>query len=185
MGRPLWREDGTVVYNCCWPSPAQLFSGSSPEGIMTIFYCLRLETPPTWRARSPYLYPPGTGFPFHRLVQFAGLRWRYSNPPPRGYNCLKNQSQSYCTTGSLPPISSSWRQTPETHDQRFFQLNPCGHSPYVTSSLTRRLGLIDNWHSLTVLFITSGHEPHRKHRYSIAIFNCCRVNVLVCEAVSQ
>jgi hypothetical protein len=27
----------------------------------------------------------------------------------------------------------------ETHDQRlFFQLNPCGHSPYVTSSLTRR-----------------------------------------------
>jgi hypothetical protein len=26
----------------------------------------------------------------------------------------------------------------ETHDQSFFfQLNPCGHSPYVTSSLTR------------------------------------------------
>jgi hypothetical protein len=24
-------------------------------------YCLRFETPPTWRARSPYLYPPGTG----------------------------------------------------------------------------------------------------------------------------
>jgi hypothetical protein len=22
-----------------------------------------LETPPTWRARSPYLYPPGTGWP--------------------------------------------------------------------------------------------------------------------------
>jgi hypothetical protein len=27
-------------------------------------YCLRFETPPpTWRARSPYLYPPGTGWP--------------------------------------------------------------------------------------------------------------------------
>jgi hypothetical protein len=25
---------------------------------MTTFYCLRFETPPTWRARSPYLYPP-------------------------------------------------------------------------------------------------------------------------------
>jgi hypothetical protein len=24
---------------------------------------LRFETPPTWRARSPYLYPPGTGWP--------------------------------------------------------------------------------------------------------------------------
>jgi hypothetical protein len=30
---------------------------------MTIFYCLRLETPPTWGARSLYLYPPGTGWP--------------------------------------------------------------------------------------------------------------------------
>jgi hypothetical protein len=26
---------------------------------------------------------PGTGFPFHRL-RLAGLRWRYSNPPPHG-----------------------------------------------------------------------------------------------------
>jgi hypothetical protein len=30
---------------------------------MTIFYCLRFETPLTGRARSPYLYPPGTGWP--------------------------------------------------------------------------------------------------------------------------
>jgi hypothetical protein len=28
--------------------------------------------------------PPGTGFPFRRLLRLAGLRWRYSNPPPRG-----------------------------------------------------------------------------------------------------
>jgi hypothetical protein len=27
------------------------------------FYCVRFDTPPTWRARSPYLYPPGTGWP--------------------------------------------------------------------------------------------------------------------------
>jgi hypothetical protein len=53
-------EDGAVVYNCCWPSP-----GPSPAGLMTTFYCLRFETPPTWRARSPYLYPPGTGLPNH------------------------------------------------------------------------------------------------------------------------
>jgi hypothetical protein len=30
---------------------------------MTVFYCLRFETPPTWKAKSPYLYPPGTGWP--------------------------------------------------------------------------------------------------------------------------
>jgi hypothetical protein len=30
---------------------------------MTTFYCLRFETVPTWRARSPYLYHPGRGWP--------------------------------------------------------------------------------------------------------------------------
>jgi hypothetical protein len=27
---------------------------------------------------------PGIGFPFRRLLRLAGLRWRYSNPPPNG-----------------------------------------------------------------------------------------------------
>jgi hypothetical protein len=30
---------------------------------MTIFYCLRFETPPTWRAGLLYLYPPGARWP--------------------------------------------------------------------------------------------------------------------------
>jgi hypothetical protein len=61
VGRLLCREDGSVVYNCCWSSPAQSFSVPSSMELMTIFYGLRFETPPTWRARSLYLYPPGTG----------------------------------------------------------------------------------------------------------------------------
>jgi hypothetical protein len=53
-----------------------------------LFYYIRFETPPTWRARSLYLHPPGAGwpsytpgteFPFRRL-----LRWRYWNQPPPG-----------------------------------------------------------------------------------------------------
>jgi hypothetical protein len=44
MGRSIWREDGNVIYNCCWSSPAQSFSGPSPVGLETIFYCLRFET---------------------------------------------------------------------------------------------------------------------------------------------
>jgi hypothetical protein len=44
VGRSLWREDGSVVYNCCWPSPAQSFSGQSLVGLATLFYCLRVET---------------------------------------------------------------------------------------------------------------------------------------------
>jgi hypothetical protein len=63
MWHHLWREDVSVVYNCYWSSPAQSFSGPTPSGLMTTFYCLRCETPPTWRARFPYLYPLGTGWP--------------------------------------------------------------------------------------------------------------------------
>jgi hypothetical protein len=46
MWSPLfrWREDGSVVYRCCWASPAQSFSGTSPMGFQTRFYCLRFET---------------------------------------------------------------------------------------------------------------------------------------------
>jgi hypothetical protein len=63
--RSLWREDGSVVYNCCWSSPAQSSSGPSPVGIATIFYCLRFETSPcspirTRRATVEVFYPAST-----------------------------------------------------------------------------------------------------------------------------
>jgi hypothetical protein len=44
MGCSLWWQDRSVVYSCCWPSPAQSFLGPSPVGLTTIFYCLRFET---------------------------------------------------------------------------------------------------------------------------------------------
>jgi hypothetical protein len=44
FGRPLWHEDGSVVYNCYCHSPAQSFSGPSPVGLVDIFYCLTFET---------------------------------------------------------------------------------------------------------------------------------------------
>jgi hypothetical protein len=59
--RPLWLEDGFVIYNWCWYSPAQSFSGLSPMALMATFYYFSFKTPSTWSARSPYLYPPGTG----------------------------------------------------------------------------------------------------------------------------
>jgi hypothetical protein len=72
MGCPLRREDGSVFYNyCCLRQ--QSFSGPSPAGLMTTFYCLRFETPPTWRTRSLYLYPPGIGWP-----GYTPRHWVYS-----------------------------------------------------------------------------------------------------------
>jgi hypothetical protein len=44
VGRPLWREDGSVFCICCWPLLAQSVSGPSLLVLATIFYCLRYET---------------------------------------------------------------------------------------------------------------------------------------------
>jgi hypothetical protein len=60
---------------------------------MTTFYCLRSDTPPTWRADHRFYIPqeqgdkvitPGTGFHIHHLLRLAGLMWRYSTPRPYG-----------------------------------------------------------------------------------------------------
>jgi hypothetical protein len=43
---------------------------------------------------------PGIRFLYRRLLRLAGLRWRYSNPPPLGVSTdlSQSQSQSYVTT---------------------------------------------------------------------------------------
>jgi hypothetical protein len=58
VGRPLRQEEGSVFCICGWSLPAQSFSGPSPLGFATIFYCLRFQTP------------------FRRLLRLAGSRWR-------------------------------------------------------------------------------------------------------------
>jgi hypothetical protein len=53
----------------------------------------------------------------------------------------QSQRHSYFTTGGLQPISSSWCQaTWDSWPETFLQLNPCGQSPYVTSS-DKKMGL--------------------------------------------
>jgi hypothetical protein len=96
-------------------------------------------TPSTWRARSPYLYLPGIGW----TQLYSQALWSIFVPSyeSQGYGGgirTQSQSQSYFTTGGLPPISSSWRQAPWDTRPEFFQLNSCGNSPYAASSLTRR-----------------------------------------------
>jgi hypothetical protein len=49
----------------------------------------------------------------------------------------QSQSQSYFTTGGLPPIISFREQAPWDSRPVIFLLNTCGYSPYATSSLTR------------------------------------------------
>jgi hypothetical protein len=66
---------------------------------MTIIYCLRFETPPTWRARSPYLYPPtnrvaklyaqALGFLF---VVFGWILYLYNFGTDKIENAISNNS---------------------------------------------------------------------------------------------
>jgi hypothetical protein len=77
VGRSLWREEGSVVYDCCWTSPAQSFLGPSPAGLITTFYCPSFEDSTTWSARSLYLYPPGAGWPSYNPRQWVP----FSSPP--------------------------------------------------------------------------------------------------------
>jgi hypothetical protein len=54
---------------------------------------------------------PGTGFPFRRLLRLAGLRWRYSTPPPHGTQLaklpLRFSLYSLGTDGKVNAVSHS------------------------------------------------------------------------------
>jgi hypothetical protein len=60
-----------LLYNCFWALPEQLLLFRSPTELTTIFYCLISDSPPTLRAKFPYLYPPGT--PGHWVSFSAAL----------------------------------------------------------------------------------------------------------------
>jgi hypothetical protein len=91
-----------------WSRDLQLLlalSGPSPMGLLTTFHCLRFET---WQCEGPgpciYIpqaqdgpvIHPGTWFPFHHLLQFAGLwsRWLLTRSQIRSYITPDGQSVS-------------------------------------------------------------------------------------------
>jgi hypothetical protein len=81
--------------------------------------------------------PPGTGFPFRRLIRLAGLQWRYSNPPPHGLDFWQSESESESellhdwrfTANNFVFVTSSLRPT-----AIIFLTEHCFHSPYVILS---------------------------------------------------
>jgi hypothetical protein len=97
MGRPLRRGDGFAV---C--SAITQWSDSRIIGNHTLLSLLRLYPnlegkapvfiPP--RNRVAQLYPWALGSHLRRLLRLAGLRWRYSNPPPRFVSSLFNSRRA-------------------------------------------------------------------------------------------
>jgi hypothetical protein len=98
-------EDGSVVYNWCWPRQR---SHSRIRGLRDSWPYFTVSDSrhpqPGWQ--GPHIYvpqeqggpvtPPGTGFPFRHLLRLTGLRRRYSNPLPRGVTCFIVRFSFYC-----------------------------------------------------------------------------------------
>jgi hypothetical protein len=82
---------------------------------------------------------PDDGFQQYRLPRTPLPVSDYLAPNP--WIQLALSSQSYFTTGGLPPISSSWRHAlwNSRHSNLIFQLNAWGYIPNVASSMTREL----------------------------------------------
>jgi hypothetical protein len=64
VGCSLWQEDGSVVYNSCWPRQ------HSHSQVRVLW--------DSW----PFLLSQIRDYPFRCLLRLAGLRWRYSTPLP-------------------------------------------------------------------------------------------------------
>jgi hypothetical protein len=124
------------------------------------------------RTRDHILLSQIWDVPFRLLLRLAGSQCRYSTPPPHGtYD--SSQSQSHFTTGGLPPINSSWsRASWDPRPKIFFQLNSCGNSSYVTSSLTRRCVCLV-WICLASRQVYISHIKH-----VIEYFSFCTTQVL-------
>jgi hypothetical protein len=71
LGRPLWREDGSAICSLITQQSESLRTRNH-----TLLSHLRL--PPTWRARFPYLYPLGTGWPSYTPEYWATILPHYS-----------------------------------------------------------------------------------------------------------
>jgi hypothetical protein len=70
-----------LLYNCFWALPEQSLLGRSPATPQPGVPGSRIYIP---QEQGGPVIPPGTGFPFCRLLRLAGQRWRYSNPSPYG-----------------------------------------------------------------------------------------------------
>jgi hypothetical protein len=80
----LWREDGSAICSAItqWSESRRIRNHtllshlwpSQPGGPGSLIYIPQEQDGP--------VTPPSFGFPLRRLLRLAGLRWRYSNPPP-------------------------------------------------------------------------------------------------------
>jgi hypothetical protein len=93
VGRPIWREDGSIFCICCWLLPAQSFSGPSPLGLATIFTVSYLRLPFSSPSTTCRVMVEALGSAATRVTEYL------------------SQSQSYIMTDGQS-ASLSWNKAP-------------------------------------------------------------------------
>jgi hypothetical protein len=121
--RPLWQEDGYIIWNCCLSLPTRSLSAVSTTGLMTIFCFHRFESQTTWRVRSHiYVPPPGTRWPIYTLRHWVPL-----SSPPTTRSAKVEVFEPTSTRGTL--LKTEW----------YIQIQSVPHSNH-TSLLQRPTG---------------------------------------------
>jgi hypothetical protein len=121
----------------------------------------RIHIPPE---QGGPVIPPDTGFPFRRLLQLAGLRWRYSNPPPHG---ISAKSWAWVSLILRPtvgrPVSLGIKHSSGAYDKIFITVRHLRVCWCGTLFLTR--GRICRLQLLLVLAsaVIFGSESHGTH----------------------
>jgi hypothetical protein len=101
VGRPFWWEEGSVFPTAAGPRLCSHARALVPWDSGPYFTVSESRLPqpggPDPRIYIPQeqggpVIPPGTCFPFRRLLRLAGLRCRYSNPHPHGQSATPNLS---------------------------------------------------------------------------------------------
>jgi hypothetical protein len=133
-GAPSLTRERVCLCICCWPLPAQSFSGPSPLGLTTLFYCLRFET-------SLFVAS-------YDLQGHGGAE----------------QSRAAEQSSSLLPATSqhghSWHRAPlESMSIYLFSVKTFVFFFFRCSSFDKksRVGFFYNWCSFTTPYFTRGH----------------------------
>jgi hypothetical protein len=133
-----------LLYNCFWALPEQSLLGQVPQNSRP-YFTVSSETPPTWSARSPYLYPPR-----NRLAQLYPRSWSFS--------CGRQSVDQFVWVSGLPlgPLTRFYLVLLSSSDNYFILLSKA-------SSLTRkRVCRLQCNHSL-VRFLTPNNHTLPSH----------------------
>jgi hypothetical protein len=168
MGPPLWQEDGSVIYSCCWASPA-VFLRSESRGAHDHILLSQFGSPPAWRARFSYIFTPGTGWlsytsghcislmlPLMIHKAIVKVFW------PTSTQCLEVKVEAKLWPVVRQPVCLGVESSFVVHDQIFMAVGHLWSSCCAAPSLMKRVC------HLPVQFVgTFGFKSHRTRELNL------------------